>query len=71
MRSEYASIPTRGSRFVGLLSMIMTSVLGSAGWEQESNGNTAAPNIKKKVVILSEAKDPLLVCAARTAALGI
>src|SRR5581483_6154709 len=25
MRSEYASIPTRGSRFVGLLSMIMTT----------------------------------------------
>src|SRR5438046_7836162 len=29
MRSEYASSPTRGSRFVGLLSMIITRVSGS------------------------------------------
>ena len=29
MRSDWASKPTRGSRFVGLLSMIITSVLGS------------------------------------------
>src|SRR5580658_1864714 len=71
MRSEYASIPTRGSRFVGLLSMIMTSVLGSGGCEQESSGPTTAQSIKKIVVILSEAKDLLPAWAARTAALRI
>ncbi len=35
MRSEYASIPTRGSRFVGLDSITITSVLGSALLEHE------------------------------------
>ena len=35
MRSDWASSPTRGSRFVGLDSMITTSVLGSGLREQE------------------------------------
>src|SRR5256885_17075467 len=35
MRSDCASSPTRGSRFVGLLSIIMTKVSGSALPEQE------------------------------------
>ena len=36
IRSDCASSPTRGSRLVGLLSMIITSVLGSGLLEQES-----------------------------------
>src|ERR1700682_6617432 len=39
MRSDCASIPTRGSRFVGLLSIIITSALGSGGCEQERSGS--------------------------------
>src|ERR1700675_897221 len=78
MRSDHASIPTLGSRLVGLLSIIMTSVLGSGAWEQERRGSTHAPRINKKtlvrkrivtlkrVVVLSEAKDVLFArtCAA-------
>src|SRR5258708_15468235 len=37
MRSDWASVPTRGSRLAGLLSMIITSVLGSVRLEQEIN----------------------------------
>src|SRR5499427_10495594 len=43
MRSDCASIPTRGSRFVGLDSIIMTSVLGSGLDEQERTGKTRNP----------------------------
>src|SRR5271155_5887973 len=42
MRSDCPSMPTRGSRLVGLLSMIMTSVERSSGCEQESSGNRKA-----------------------------
>src|SRR5580704_1529458 len=42
MRSEYASNPTRGSRLVGLLSMIMTSVFGSGLEEQDVRAKQAA-----------------------------
>src|ERR1700693_2429800 len=52
MRSDWASIPTRGSRLVGLLSMIITSVLGSGGCEQEIRGNTHPPSSPKQIVIL-------------------
>src|SRR5437763_14729896 len=38
VRSEYASSPTRGSRFGGLLSMIITSALGSGLPLQERRG---------------------------------
>jgi len=41
MHSDQASIPTRGSRFAGLDSMIMTSVLGSAFEEQERREKAA------------------------------
>src|SRR6516225_1129244 len=37
MRSDCASVPTRGSRLVGLNSMHITSVLGAGRLEQESN----------------------------------
>src|SRR6267143_7237672 len=81
MRSDHASIPTRGSRLVGLLSIIMTSVLGSGAWEQERRGSRHPPIsprrtvvrkrvILKRIVILSEAKDLLFACL-RPAALGI
>src|SRR5437660_955027 len=40
MRSEYASSPTRGSRFVGLLSMIITRVSGSGLPPQERRGRS-------------------------------
>src|SRR5215469_6227037 len=42
MRSDCASIPTRGSRLVGLDSMIMTSVFGSGLNEQERSGKSSA-----------------------------
>src|SRR5579863_1360588 len=42
MRSDWASRPTRGSRLVGLDSMIMTSVLGSGREEQEKSGRSSA-----------------------------
>src|SRR5258708_2734823 len=67
MCSDCASIPTRGSRLVGLLSMIMTSVLGSGAWEQESRGSTHPLSNNNKIVILSGAKDLLFPCS-RTAA---
>src|SRR5271157_3729980 len=76
MRSDCASIPTRGSRLVGLLSIIITRVLGLGACEQESRVNTKPPSspkriiILKKIVILSEAKD-LLLARARPAALRI
>src|SRR5713226_1005331 len=70
MSSDHASIPTRGSRLVGLLSMIITSVLGSGAWEQERRGSKHPLTNATKIVILSGAKDLLLACA-RTAALGI
>src|ERR1035441_6206809 len=64
MRSDCASIPTRGSRLVGLLSMIITSVLGSGGWEQERRGSTHARRNNNRIVILtlslSKGKDLLL-----------
>src|SRR5450631_4411547 len=44
MRSDCASSPTRGSRFVGLLSMITTRVLGSSLLEQEE-AKSARPTI--------------------------
>src|SRR6266704_1533415 len=47
MRSDCASVPTRGSRFVGLLSIIITSVLGSACLPQEmQESNNKAFNHK-------------------------
>src|ERR1700674_417669 len=51
MRSDHASIPTRGSRLVGLLSIIMTRVLGSGGCEQESRGSRHAPINPKRTVV--------------------
>src|SRR5271157_448828 len=50
MRSDCASTPTRGSRFVGLLSMIMTSVLGSGLRAQPGRRRR---NTKLRVIILS------------------
>src|SRR5271165_5128278 len=38
MRSDCASRPTRGSKFVGLFSMTITNVLGSGLAEQPSAG---------------------------------
>src|SRR5208282_728063 len=70
MRSDCPSIPTRGSRFVGLLSIIITSVLGSGACEQESTGSIHIPTINNRLVILSGAKD-LLVARSHPAALGI
>jgi hypothetical protein len=58
----------------GLLSIIMTSVLGSGACEQERRGSTQAPRNNKRtlvrkrivtlkrVVVLSEAKDVLFAC---------
>src|SRR5438552_7548698 len=45
MRSDCASVPTRGSRFVGLDSMIMTRVLGSGRCVQERSPSTATAMI--------------------------
>src|SRR5882724_1770942 len=64
MRSDCASSPTRGSRFVGLLSMIITSVFGSGLPEQESAAarkatEASARNILNKPVIPSEGAGPL------------
>jgi len=77
MRSDCASIPTRGSRLLGLLSMIITSVLGSGAREQESRGSSSPPRTKyniaicKQVVILSEAKDLLFAhCGAVASRIG-
>src|SRR6202158_1061727 len=70
MRSDHASIPTRGSRLVGLLSMIMTSVFESGGCEQERRGSRHPPTNAIKIVILRGAKD-LLLARARAAALRI
>src|SRR6185437_13486964 len=38
MRSDWESVPTRGSRFTGLLSMSITSVPGEGRLEQETSG---------------------------------
>jgi len=59
MRSDCPSIPTRGSRFAGLLSIIITSALRSGFPEQES-AETSASRTKtsSKVVIASEEADP-------------
>src|SRR6266446_1857609 len=46
-------MPTRGSRFVGLLSMIMTRVLGSEGWEQERSENSRVAATPHRIVILT------------------
>src|ERR1035438_7573153 len=74
MRSDCPSIPTRGSRLVGLLSIIITSVLGSGACEQERRGSSNPPTKNKKLVILTlseeRGKDVLLGCA-RAAALRI
>src|SRR5207244_2683848 len=58
-RSDCASMPTRGSRFVGLLSMIMTNVFGTDGWEQERSESSKAIATPHRIVILSGAKDLL------------
>src|SRR5271169_5685264 len=50
IRSDCASIPTRGSRFVGLLSMIITRVLGSGAGEQEREDNKNPPRNDDKIV---------------------
>src|SRR5580698_9527921 len=63
MRSDCASIPTRGSRFVGLLSIIITNVFGSGACEQESSGRDRPPTSIPKIVILSAARDLLFVCS--------
>src|SRR5260370_22149433 len=82
MRSDHASIPTRGSRLVGLLSIIMTSVLGSGACEQEVRGSTHAPRNNKRtlvrrrvvtrqrVVVLSEAKDVFFACISAASCIG-
>src|SRR5580698_2483820 len=57
MRSEYASSPTRGSRLVGLLSMIMTSVFGSGFEEQEVSAKQAAR------INMNHAGTAVLTCA--------
>src|SRR5580658_3893979 len=65
MRSDCPSSPTRGSRFVGLLSITITSILGLGACEQERSGKVPATivahtiGIAKKLVILREAKDLL------------
>src|SRR4249920_3632620 len=46
IRCDCASCPMRGSRLVGLLSMIITSVLGSVRREQERE-NKIAPHRQK------------------------
>src|ERR1017187_6147134 len=57
IRLDCASIPTRGSRLVGLLSMIITSVLGSGAFEQDRSGkNNAAKN---------NSELPILKCTLR------
>src|SRR2546427_594681 len=48
MRSEEASIPTRGSRLVGLLSMIITRVRGLGLLPQESKKGASPSRIKAK-----------------------
>src|SRR5205814_10394124 len=55
MRSDCASMPTRGSRFTGLLSMIMTSVLGSGLRAQEVS---KSPTTKKGTVARRIAAEP-------------
>src|ERR1700694_2249791 len=45
IRSDWASRPTRGSRLVGLLSMIITKVSGSGLLEQESVGIRQTANV--------------------------
>jgi hypothetical protein len=51
---------------VGLLSIIITNVFGSGGFEQEEEVNKiAAKETPNKLVILSEAKDLLLADSAR------
>src|ERR1039457_6790944 len=54
MRSDCASIPTRGSRLVGLLSIIITSVLGSGACEQERRGSTTPAVTSNRIVIVTD-----------------
>src|ERR1039457_5307173 len=54
MRSDCASIPTRGSRLVGRLSIILTSVVGSGAWEQERRGSTTPAVTSNRIVIVTD-----------------
>src|SRR5579862_7415266 len=56
MRSDCPSMPTRGSRLVGLLSMIMTSVERSSGCEQESRGDRKLAVRITKIALGSDAR---------------
>src|SRR5215469_8109146 len=64
MRSDCASVPTRGSRFSGLASMIMTSVLASGFLAQparESNNVSARASLR--IGDFAQYRHPL--CAGR------
>src|SRR5678810_348562 len=69
MRSDCASRPMRGSRLVGLLSMIITRVLGSGLLEQEIRRKQAEQARTRIVFIASEKKQqvPRLVSARERA----
>src|SRR5438876_10722681 len=58
MRSEYASSPTRGSRFVGLLSMIITSALGSGLPLQERRGRNEKRTERVRAVLMHARTHP-------------
>ncbi len=49
MRSDWASVPTRGSRFAGLDSMIITSVSGAGFFAQPAANATSNAQKRKGV----------------------
>src|SRR6478672_2541060 len=70
MRSDWASRPTRGSRLVGLLSMIMTRVFGSGLLEQErvaASRIMKATEFKALAEVKNKHKVPRLVSARERA----
>ena len=58
IRSDWASIPTRGSRFVGLFSMSMTKASGLTGLEQEAASSRATRTTLQSFVVGSDARAP-------------
>src|SRR5262249_50793008 len=53
MRSEKASIPTRGSRFKGLASMIIVTVCGSEReWEHDTAARASVTAITKDALCI-------------------
>src|SRR5258708_39399990 len=51
MRSDGPSVPTRGSRFVGLLSMIITRVCGSGRCEQDRLQKLRKTPVRKRTIL--------------------